>query len=150
MVIGRDAYLIDRDDALSHISGYFTANDISEREFQKNRGGQFVKGKSLPGAGPIGPYLIPADDISDPNALDIEMKLNGDVMQSSNTSDMIFDVAEIVSNMSQYMRLEVGDIILTGTPEGVALGMEVPRFVRAGDVLEATVAGMGTQRTKFV
>ena len=146
LVIGRRCRYVSVDEALSYLSGYVTANDISERDFQKSRGGQFVKGKSGTNFGPIGPYLVTADEVPDPNALGLTTKLNGAVMQNSNTSDMIFDVKTIVSNMSQYMTLEVGDIILTGTPEGVGLGMDPPQFMTTGDVIEVEVEGLGAQK----
>lgn len=150
LVIGRKCRYVDVEDALSYVSGYFTANDISERDFQKARGGQFVKGKSGTNFGPIGPYLVTADEVPDPNALALTTTLNGKVMQNSNTSDMIFDVKTIVSNLSHYLTLEVGDIILTGTPEGVGLGIKPePVFMKTGDVVEVEVEGLGAQRIEI-
>ena len=146
LVIGRTCRYVEVDDALDYVSGYFTTNDFSEREFQKSRGGQFVKGKSGTNFGPIGPYLVTADEVPNPNALGLTTKLNGKTMQSSNTSDMIYDVKTIVSNLSQYMTLEVGDIIITGTPEGVGLGKDPPLFMKTGDVVEVEVEGLGAQK----
>ncbi|MEM7240871.1 MAG: fumarylacetoacetate hydrolase family protein [Pseudomonadota bacterium] len=150
LVIGKTCRYIAKEDALLYVAGYFTANDISERDFQKSRGGQFVKGKSGTNFGPIGPYLVTADEVPDPNALGLTTKVNGDVMQNSNTSDMIFDVKTIISNLSQYLTLEVGDIILTGTPEGVGLGIKPdPVFLKTGDVVEVEVEGLGAQRIEI-
>ncbi|MHA1129144.1 MAG: fumarylacetoacetate hydrolase family protein [Alphaproteobacteria bacterium] len=116
-----------------------TASYVSERAFQIERGGQWIKGKSAPSFGPIGPYLVTADEISDPQNLSLSLRLNGDVMQNSSTSDMVFTVAEIISHMSQFMELRPGDIIATGTPEGVGMGFKPPRFLKAGDVMELEV-----------
>jgi len=147
VVIGKEASYVSEADALDYISAYCTINDVSEREFQKNRGGQWVKGKSAPTFGPVGPYLVTTDEISDPQNLNLSCSVNGDVQQNSNTSDMIFTVAQIVSAMSQYFTLRVGDIIATGTPEGVGAGQKpMPRFLQDGDILETTVQGLGTQR----
>jgi 2-keto-4-pentenoate hydratase/2-oxohepta-3-ene-1,7-dioic acid hydratase in catechol pathway len=134
-------------DALDYVSAYCTVNDVSEREFQKNRGGQWVKGKSAPTFGPVGPYLVTTDEVQDTQNLDLSCSVNGEVKQSSNTSDMIFTVAQIVSTMSQYFTLRVGDIIATGTPEGVGMGMKPnPVFLKNGDIVETDVQGLGKQR----
>ncbi len=145
-VIGREASNVPEADALSYISAYFTANDVSERDYQKNRGGQFVKGKSAPGFGPIGPWLVTPDDVPDPQNLAVRLRVNGVGQQNSNTSDMIFTVAQILSRMSHYMTLRVGDIVITGTPEGVGLGNNPPKFLKPGDVIELEVEGLGHQR----
>jgi len=147
VVIGKEASYVSESDALDYIAAYCTINDVSEREFQKNRGGQWIKGKSAPTFGPVGPYLVTADEITDPQNLNLSCSVNGAVQQNSNTSDMIFTVAQIISAMSQYFTLRVGDIIATGTPEGVGAGQKpVPRFLQDGDIVETTVQGLGTQR----
>ena len=121
-------------------------NDVSERVFQKHRGGQWVKGKSAPTFGPVGPYLVTADEIADPQNLKVTCSVNGEMQQNSNTSDMIFSVAQIISAMSQYFTLRVGDIIATGTPEGVGAGKKPQtQFMRDGDVIVTEVEGLGAQ-----
>jgi 2-keto-4-pentenoate hydratase/2-oxohepta-3-ene-1,7-dioic acid hydratase in catechol pathway len=125
-------------------------NDVSERAFQIERGGQWIKGKSAPGFGPIGPWLVTADEVPDPQSLDLSLALNGETVQSSNTSDMIFGVAEIVSYLSRFMLLRAGDIIATGTPSGVGLGMSPQRFLKPGDVMELTIEGLGHQRQEVI
>ncbi len=147
VVIGKEASYVSEADALSYISAYCTINDVSEREFQKNRGGQWVKGKSAPTFGPVGPYLVTADQIADPQNLDLSCSVNDTVQQSSNTADMIFTVAQIISSLSQYFTLRVGDIIATGTPEGVGAGKKPePQFLQDGDIVETEVQGLGKQR----
>ena len=146
VVIGCDTHYVSTDEALAHVAGYCTVNDVSERSFQAERGGQWIKGKSAPSFGPIGPYLVTADEVPDPQDLRLHLTLNGQTMQDSNTDDMVFGVAEIISYMSQFMRLQAGDIIATGTPSGVGLGMKPPRFLRPGDVLELEVEHLGRQR----
>lgn len=146
VIIGEVTEHVSEAEALSRVAGYCTINDVSEREFQQERGGQWTKGKSAPTFGPIGPWLVTADEVPDPQDLPLWMSLNGEMMQKSSTSDMIFSVAEIVSYMSRFMRLVPGDIIATGTPEGVGLGMKPPRFLKPGDVMELGVEGLGTQR----
>jgi len=150
VVIGREALYVSENEALNCVAGYCTVNDISEREFQIERKGQWIKGKSAPGFGPVGPWLVTADEVPDPQALSLKLALNGEVMQSSSTADMIFSVAEIISTMSRYMRLQPGDIIATGTPEGVGMGRDPQRFLRPGDVMELGVEGLGTQRQEVV
>ncbi len=145
VLIGQEAYCIDEAEALDYVSAYFTVNDLSERHFQTERSGQWIKGKSCPGYGPIGPWLVTPDEIDDVQNLDLSLKRNGVVVQSSNTSDMIFGVARIISYMSQFMKLQVGDIIATGTPEGVGMSMEPPQFLQKGDVLEGGVLELGLQ-----
>lgn len=150
VVIGQVTEHVSEADALSRVAGYCVVNDVSEREWQQERGGQWVKGKSAPGFGPTGPWLVTADEIPDPQALRLWLTLNGQPAQDSNTADMIFSVAEIVSYMSRFMRLMPGDLICTGTPSGVGMGMKPQRFVRAGDVLELGVEGLGQQRQEAV
>ena len=146
VVIGQEASYVKESEALNYVSAYCTINDVSEREFQIERGGQWVKGKSAPTFGPCGPVLVSADEVPDPQNLRLTMSLNGGVQQDSNTSDMIFSVAEIISYMSRFMTLRPGDIIATGTPEGVGMGQKPQRFLREGDVMELEVEGLGRQR----
>lgn len=150
VVIGARAEHVSEAEALAHVAGYCTINDVSERAFQIERGGQWIKGKSAPGFGPAGPYLVTADEVPDPQALGLEMRLNGEVMQKSTTADMIFSVAEIISYMSRFMALVPGDVIATGTPEGVGMGQSPQRFLRKGDVMELEVEGLGRQRTEVI
>lgn len=145
IVIGAVSEHVSEADALSHVAGYCLINDVSERSFQIERGGQWIKGKSAPTFGPIGPWLVTADEIPDPQTLPLWLKLNGETVQNSNTSDMIFSVANIVSYMSQFMRLMPGDVIATGTPEGVGMGMKPQRFLVDGDQMELGIDGLGTQ-----
>lgn len=146
VVIGKAASYVSEADALSYVAGYCTVNDVSERAFQIEKGGQWIKGKSAPSFGPVGPYLVTADEVPDPQNLSLSLSLNGATVQDSNTSDMIFGVAEIVSYMSQFMTLLPGDIIATGTPSGVGMGMKPQRFLVEGDVMELEVEGLGRQR----
>ncbi|KIP89200.1 2,4-diketo-3-deoxy-L-fuconate hydrolase [Microbacterium foliorum] len=150
IVIGaRAAYLDSPDDADAHIAGYVTANDVSERAFQMEvSGGQWSKGKIAPGFNPTGPWLVTPDEV-DVDDLQLRSWVNGDARQDSNTDDMIFDVRVIVHHLSQYVTLEPGDLILTGTPQGVAFGGKFP-YLRAGDVVEIEIEGLGHQRQEFV
>ena len=151
VVIGQPTEHVSEAEALSRVAGYCVVNDVSEREWQQERGGQWVKGKSAPGFGPTGPWMVTADEIPDPQALRIWLTLNGgEGKQDSTTADMIFSVAEIVSYLSRFMRLMPGDLICTGTPSGVGMGMKPQRFLRPGDVLELGVEGLGTQRQEAV
>ena len=150
VIIGENCEHVSESNALSVISGYCTINDVSEREFQAERGGQWIKGKSAPSFAPIGPYFVTNDEIDDPQNLGVELSLNGKTVQKSNTSDMIFSVAEIISYMTQFMRLRTGDIIATGTPSGVGMGMKPQRFLKAGDVMEIEVERCGRQRQNAV
>ena len=150
VIIGENCEHVSESNALSVISGYCTINDVSEREFQAERGGQWIKGKSAPSFAPIGPYFVTNDEIDDPQNLGVELSLNGKTVQKSNTSDMIFSVAEIISYMTQFMRLRTGDIIATGTPSGVGMGMKPQRFLKAGDIMEIEVEGCGRQRQNTV
>ena len=150
VVIGREALYVNEADALDYVAGYCTINDVSEREFQIEKGGQWIKGKSAPTFGPTGPYLVTADEVADPQNLRVWLSLNGKVVQDSNTDDMIFSVREIISYMSRFMKLQPGDIIATGTPSGVGMGMKPQRFLRPGDVMEVEVEGLGKQRQDTV
>lgn len=146
IVMGADVTHVSEADALNYVAGYCIVNDVSERNFQIERGGQWVKGKSAPTFGPTGPYLVTADEVPDPQVLSVSLTLNGEVQQSSNTSDMIFSVSEIVSYMSRFMELRTGDIIATGTPEGVGMGQSPQRWLKPGDVMEVEIEGLGKQR----
>ena len=150
VIIGAETLYVSEADALAHVAGYCTINDVSERAFQIERGGQWIKGKSAPTFGPIGPYLVTADEVPDPQALRVTLDLNGERVQDSDTGDMIFTVAQIVSHMSQFMKLMPGDIIATGTPSGVGMGMKPQRFLKPGDVMEIEVEGLGRQRQEAV
>ena len=146
LVIGRPCSNVSEEDALDYVSGYFTSNDVSEREFQMHRGGQWVKGKSAPTFGPVGPFLVTPDEVADPQNLAVSTKVNGQLMQDSNTADMIFSVRNIIATLSRYMDLRVGDLVITGTPEGVGMGMKPPVYLQPGDVVEVEVEGLGVQR----
>jgi len=146
VVIGKRAEHVSVEDALSYVAGYCTINDMSEREFQIEMGGQWIKGKSAPTFGPTGPYLVSADEVPNPQGLALKLSLNGEVQQDSSTSDMIFSVAEIISYMSRFFALVPGDIIATGTPEGVGMGQNPQRFLRDGDVMDLEIQGLGAQK----
>ena len=150
IVIGKQASYIDEDEAMSHIAGFCLANDVSEREFQSERGGNWMKGKSAPTFGPLGPWLVTPDEIKDVQNLGMWLDVNGSRMQTGNTSTMIFDVKKIVSYISQFMRLDVGDVIVTGTPPGVGLGKKPPVFLKAGDTMRLGIDGLGEQSCRVV
>jgi 2,4-didehydro-3-deoxy-L-rhamnonate hydrolase len=150
VIIGVKAQRVTHDTALKFVAGYCLANDVSEREWQTGRSGQWVKGKSFDTFGPIGPYLVTSASLPDPQNVPISLKVNGVTRQSSNTNDMIFTVAEIVSHLSQFMTLLPGDVIVTGTPEGVGLGMKPPLFLKRGDVVELDGGILGSQRQRVV
>ncbi|MGV9308656.1 fumarylacetoacetate hydrolase family protein [Nonomuraea sp. NPDC003727] len=139
-------YLESREDALAAIAGYAISNDVSEREFQLERGGQWDKGKSCETFNPLGPWLVTADEVGDPQDLGMRLWVNGELRQNGNSKNMIFDVAEIVRYLSAFMVLEPGDVINTGTPAGVALGLPGQPYLRAGDVVELEIDGLGRQR----
>jgi 2-keto-4-pentenoate hydratase/2-oxohepta-3-ene-1,7-dioic acid hydratase in catechol pathway len=146
VVIGKRANYVSEEEALDYIAGYVLHNDVSEREFQLERGGQWVKGKSCDTFSPIGPYLVTKDEIADPNNLGLWLTVNGKRVQDGSTSDFIFNVQEVVSYLSQFMSLMPGDIISTGTPQGVGLGLDPPVFLKDGDVVELGVEGLGTAK----
>ncbi|MGN9839140.1 fumarylacetoacetate hydrolase family protein [Nonomuraea sp. H19] len=147
VVIGQEArYLSSREEALGVIAGYAISNDVSEREFQLERGGQWDKGKSCETFNPFGPWLVTADEVGDPQSLPLRLWVNGELRQDGDTKNMVFDVAEIVRYLSQFMVLEPGDVINTGTPAGVAMGMPGQPYLRAGDVMELEIVGLGRQR----
>lgn len=145
-VIGKHTFRVSEDDALNHVFGYMVCNDLSERHHQLERGGLWTKGKCYPTHGPLGPYLVSADEVGDPQKLGLWLEVNGERLQDSNTDDMIFPVARIVSYLSQFLVLEPGDIVTTGTPQGVGLGMVPERYLRAGDVMELGIDKLGVQR----
>jgi 2-keto-4-pentenoate hydratase/2-oxohepta-3-ene-1,7-dioic acid hydratase in catechol pathway len=146
LVIGKKASYVSEKEALNHVAGYVLHNDVSERAFQLERSGQWVKGKSCDTFAPLGPFIATRDEIKDPNSLDLWLKLNGKLMQNSNTSDFIFNVQEVVSHISQFMTLLPGDIISTGTPFGVGLGLTPPRYLKEGDDVELGIEGLGISK----
>ncbi|MCT9931315.1 fumarylacetoacetate hydrolase family protein [Planotetraspora sp. A-T 1434] len=147
VVIGKTArYLESHEDALSVIAGYAISNDVSEREFQLERGGQWDKGKSCETFNPLGPWLVTADEVPHPQSLGLRLWVNGELRQNGDTKDMVFEVAEIVRYLSWFMVLDPGDVINTGTPAGVALGMPSQPYLRKGDVMEIEIDGLGRQR----
>jgi len=146
IVIGRRAQYVERDQALGHVAGYCIVNDVSERSFQLGRGGQWDKGKSADTFAPIGPWLVTPDEISDISNLELRLAVNGEVRQQGNTRTMVFGVDEIVSYISQFMTLNPGDVICTGTPPGVGAGMNPPQFLKAGDCMTLRISGLGEQR----
>jgi 2,4-didehydro-3-deoxy-L-rhamnonate hydrolase len=150
VVIGTRARYVDEADALTHVAGFCVVNDLSERSFQLERGPQWDKGKGCDTFGPVGPWLVTRDDVMDPQRLDLYLELNGKRMQTGNTSTMIFTVAQIVSYLSQFMTLEPGDVIATGTPPGVGAWRKTPRFLKAGDQLRLGIAGLGEQQQDVV
>jgi 2,4-diketo-3-deoxy-L-fuconate hydrolase len=149
-VIGTQASKVPVAQALSHVAGYCLANDVSERDWQIKRNGQWGKGKSFDGFGPIGPWLVTSDELPDPQTIALELAVNGQTRQQSNTADMIFPVAELVSYLSQFMTLLPGDVVITGTPQGVGLGMKPPQFLRRGDVMTLSAGPLGTQRQQVI
>ncbi len=146
VVIGTEAKYVSEADALNYVAGYCVCNDVSERHYQKDLTGQWTKGKSCDTFGPTGPWLVTRDEISNPQNLDMTLDVNGKRMQTGNTSKMIFSVAEIISHLSHLFTLHPGDVISTGTPPGVGLGMKPPVFLKPGDVMELWIDGLGTQR----
>jgi 2-keto-4-pentenoate hydratase/2-oxohepta-3-ene-1,7-dioic acid hydratase in catechol pathway len=146
VVIGKKASYVEEADALDHVAGYVLHNDYSERAFQLERSGQWVKGKSCDTFAPVGPFIATRDEIKDPNNLNLWLKLNGEIMQNSNTSDFIFNIQQVVSHISQFMTLLPGDIISTGTPFGVGLGLNPPTYLKPGDVVELGIEGLGTSK----
>jgi 2-keto-4-pentenoate hydratase/2-oxohepta-3-ene-1,7-dioic acid hydratase in catechol pathway len=150
IVIGSVARYVSVHDAPKHIAGYCIVNDVSEREFQIERGGQWTKGKSADTFCPIGPWLVTADEVPDPGKLDLFLEVNGKTMQKGTTANLIFHVAHIVSYISHFMTLMPGDIIPTGTPAGVGLGMKPPVFLKPGDTMRLGITGLGEQRQKVV
>ena len=150
VVIGSRAKYVTEADALSHVAGYCTFNDISERDYQMRRSGQWIKGKSHDTFGPLGPWLVTRDEVDDPQALALSLSVNGSVMQNGSTATMHFGVAHVIAYLSQFMTLEPGDVIATGTPPGVGMGKTPPVYLKAGDMIELSVEGLGQQKTRCV
>jgi 2,4-diketo-3-deoxy-L-fuconate hydrolase len=149
-VIGRDARYVSEADALKHVAAYCIVNDVSERAFQMERGGTTTKGKSADTFAPIGPWLTTADEVAEPQKLDVWTTVNGEHRQRGSTANMIFTVRELVAYVSRFMSLRAGDILSTGTPAGVAHGMKPPRYLEPGDVVEMGITGLGTQKSRIV
>ncbi len=150
VIIGKEAKYVREETAMDHVFGYCLHNDYSERAFQLEQGGQWVKGKSCDTFAPLGPFIATREEIPDPHQLPLWLKLNNETLQDSNTSDLIFSIPHLVSYLSQFMTLLPGDIISTGTPEGVGLGFDPPRYLKAGDVVELGIEGLGTAKQKVV
>ncbi len=150
VVIGKEARYVEEADALSYVAGYCVVNDLSERAFQLEGTGQWVKGKSADTFGPIGPWLVTADEVPDPQALDLWLEVDGHRYQNGSTGTMVFGVAYLVSYLSRFMSLQPGDVISTGTPPGVGLGQKPPVYLRAGNVIRLGVGGLGEQRQTVV
>lgn len=150
VVIGKKASYVSEKDALNYVAGYVLHNDVSERNFQIERSGQWVKGKSCDTFAPIGPFIATIDEIDDPNNLNLWLKLNGEEMQNSSTSDFIFNIQHVVSYISQFMTLLPGDVISTGTPFGVGLGLNPSRYLKDGDVVELGIEGLGNSKQTCV
>mgnify|MGYP003394413329 FL=1 len=148
IVIGSKTRYVSKAEALAHVAGYCVVNDVSEREYQVERGGQWDKGKGCDTFGPIGPWLVTTDEVPDPQNLAMQLDLNGKPQQSGNTATMIFGVAHIVSYISEFMTLYPGDLITTGTPPGVGMGMKPPTYLKAGDTMKVTIQGLGEQNQK--
>ena len=150
IVISKKTRYVTKENALDHVAGYVLVNDVSEREFQAERGPQWDKGKGCDTFGPVGPYLVTRDEVKDPQNLELWLNVNGKRMQTGNTKTMIFPVKEIISYVSEFMTLFAGDIITTGTPPGVGSGMKPQVFLKAGDVMTLGISGLGEQRQKIV
>lgn len=146
VVIGKKASYVEKEDAMNYVAGYVLHNDVSEREFQIERGGQWVKGKSCDTFAPLGPYMVTADEIADPHNLNLWLSVNGKKLQEGNTNDFIFDIPTVVSYLSQFMSLLPGDVISTGTPEGVGFGFKPPFYLKDGDVMELGIEGLGSSK----
>jgi 2,4-diketo-3-deoxy-L-fuconate hydrolase len=149
-VMGATARKVSPEEALKYVAGYCLSNDVSERNWQIKRNGQWGKGKSFDTFGPIGPWLVTTDEIQNPQSLDLELRVNGEIKQKTNTEDMIFPVAQVVSYLSQFMTLLPGDVVITGTPAGVGLGMKPQQFLKKGDVVTLHCPALGTQTQKVV
>ena len=150
VVIGKAAKYINVEDALDHVAGYCVVNDLSERDFQLHRSGQWVKGKSADTFGPIGPYLVTRDEIPDPQNLDMYLEVNGKRYQNGSTKTMHFNVATVIAHLSQFMSLQPGDVISTGTPPGVGMGQKPETYLKAGDKIELGIAGLGQQNQNVI
>ncbi len=149
-VIGKRAFMVCEDDALGYVAGYAVCNDVSEREYQLEREGQWVKGKCFPTFGPLGPWLVTLDEVPDPQNLSLWMDVNGERIQNAHTHTMIFPIRRLIADVSRYMVLNPGDVITTGTPPGVGLGFKPPRYLKAGDTMRLGVEGLGEQMQRVV
>lgn len=150
IVIGTKAKYVGEEEAMSHVAGYCIVNDLSERAYQLERSGQWTKGKSCDSFGPIGPWLVTKDEVEDPQNLNLWLKVNGRFMQNGSTRTMVYGVGFLVSYLSQFMSLHPGDIISTGTPPGVGMGMKPPTYLKSGDVIELSIEGLGSQKQTVV
>ena len=150
VVIGRTAKYVSEADAFEHVAGYCVAHDVSERAFQTERSGQWTKGKSCDTFGPIGPWLVTRDEVPDPQNLRMWLKVNGQTMQDGSSRTMVYGVASLISYLSKFMSLHPGDVISTGTPPGVGMGLKPPRYLKHGDVVELGIEGLGSQKQRFV
>jgi 2-keto-4-pentenoate hydratase/2-oxohepta-3-ene-1,7-dioic acid hydratase in catechol pathway len=150
VVIGKKASYVSEEDAMDYVAGLMLHNDLSERAFQLERDGQWVKGKSCDTFAPLGPYLVPIDAIDDPQNLRLQLWLNGRLIQDGNTVDFIFDIPQVISYLSQFMTLLPGDVVSTGTPHGVGLGFDPPFYLRAGDIMELSITGLGKARQRVI
>ena len=150
VIIGTAAKYVSEADAMGHVAGFAVAHDVSERAFQTERAGQWTKGKSCDNFGPLGPWLVTRDEVADPQDLAMWLTVNGERMQNGSTRTMVYGVRYLVSYLSQFMTLHPGDVISTGTPPGVGMGMKPPRYLKAGDVVELAIAGLGQQRQDVI
>lgn len=150
VIIGKTTKYVPENEAMAHVAGYAVTNDVSERAFQAERAGQWTKGKSCDNFGPIGPWLVTRDEVADPQDLRMWLTVNGQVMQDGSTRTMVYGVRYLVSYLSQFMTLHPGDVISTGTPPGVGLGMKPPRYLKPGEVVELGIDGLGRQRQDMV
>ncbi|PVM88377.1 2-hydroxyhepta-2,4-diene-1,7-dioate isomerase [Caulobacter radicis] len=150
IVIGKGGLYIEEDDALDHVAGYCLFHDVSERSYQMERGGQWTKGKSFPGFAPLGPWLVTTDEIGDPGDLGIWLEVNGERHQDGSTRNLVFGVRRLVSYLSRFFALEPGDVIATGTPAGVGLGLTPPRFLKGGDTVRLGIDGLGVQAQRIL
>jgi len=150
VIIGKTAKYVTEADALNYVAGYAVSNDVSERAFQTERSGQWTKGKSCDNFGQLGPWLVTRDEVADPQNLKMWLTVNGQTMQDGSTGTMVYGVAYLVSYLSQFMTLQPGDVISTGTPPGVGMGMKPPRYLKEGEVVELGIEGLGTQRQEVI
>ena len=150
VIIGTHAKYVSEADAMNHVAGFAVANDVSERAFQTERSGQWTKGKSCDNFGQLGPWLVTRDEVADPQDLDMYCRVNGQTKQDGSSRTMVYGVAHLVSYLSQFMSLHPGDVISTGTPPGVGMGQKPPQFLRAGDVVELGIKGLGDQRQDVI
>jgi 2-keto-4-pentenoate hydratase/2-oxohepta-3-ene-1,7-dioic acid hydratase in catechol pathway len=150
VIIGTKAKYVSEAEAMAYVAGYAVSNDVSERAFQTERAGQWTKGKSCDNFGQLGPWLVTRDEVADPQALSMWLKVNGATEQDGGTQTMVYGVAHLVSYLSQFMTLHPGDVISTGTPPGVGMGKKPPRYLKAGDVVELGISGLGSQRQDVI